>query len=462
MCTRIQIREIMRVLVYTILFLSSGSILAQQTNELNNGTTSSTPIYTNNSNVSPTNVTLEEVEEIELDTTFNIVPLTPASKISVEPIRKKEIQKIPGKGGRPNSSKKFKNEKSINEEPVMDREVLEDMNPESRSDAYYSPSESLKVVEMEKISVNFSKTSVSSDIQRTSRSPSFQQQIQMDQAVDYFEVNAPNSFESHYFKYVAGNYNVDLYPDLKAAEQIRPENSDVHVQMAGYFMIENNVDSAIIYTDKLRESSRLSDDVVDYSGDLLRSAPENGTLITHGFDDSYGSFYAQNSTGIRSDVTLISLDFLQSDAYKEHLKIKGYELPESEVVDVDYLAEFCVLNVDKNLSISLTTPKEYFQAIQDKLYVVGLVFEYHPESFDNFSRNDYLWNNSMEKGVILNPIDEKGKQLSANYLPMLLHLRKVYGVTGENKKMKEVDEVSDQVGVQCRKYEQVQKVKAGY
>ena len=68
----------------------------------------------------------------------------------------------------------------------------------------------------------------------------------------------------------------------------------------------------------------------------------------------------------------------------------------------------------------------------------------------------------MEKGVIENPIDEKGKQLSANYLPMLLYLRKVYNVTGEKEKMKEVDEISDQIGVQCRKYEQVQKVKANY
>ena len=68
----------------------------------------------------------------------------------------------------------------------------------------------------------------------------------------------------------------------------------------------------------------------------------------------------------------------------------------------------------------------------------------------------------MEKQVISNPIDEKGKQLSANYLPMLLHLRKVYKATGEEEKLKEVDEVSDQVGVQSRKYEQVQKVKSSY
>lgn len=452
----------MRVLVYTILFLSSSSILAQQGNVILNGTTNNNNTNNNieinrNSNAAPISIT--EEEEVELDSIIQVIP-APATKISSESIKKKEIQKAP-KSGKYKPSKRSKEVRSVEAEPAMENEVQEDQYLDL-NDSRYSAVESGRAVEMEKVSVGFSSTNISSDTQRTSRSPSFQQQIQMDQAVDYFEVNAPGSFESHYFKYVAGNYNVDLYSDLKSAEEIRPKNSDVHVQMAGYYMIENDVDSALIYTDKLRGSSRLSDNVVAYSGDILRSVPVDGALITHGFDDSYGSFHAQNSIGIRPDVTLISLDFLQSDAYKANLKTKGYKLPESELIDVDYLAEFCVLNVDKNLSISLTTPKEYFQAIQDKLYVVGLVFEYHEESFDNFARNDDLWNNSMEKGVISNPIDEKGKQLSANYLPMLLHLRKVYEVTGEKEKMKEVDEVSDQVGVQCRKYEQVQKVKASY
>lgn len=453
----------MRVLVYTILFLSSGSIIAQQ-GGVTNGTTNNTPA-SNNLNIAVPSNASEELEEVEIDTVIQVKPVR-ATKISSESIQKKEIQKVESKG-KYKASKREANEQLEESAPVMQEKALDDLEQKVESDADFSvvesSVESLKAAEMKKVSVDFSNTYSTSDLQRSSRSPSFQQQIQMDQAVDYFEVNAPGSFESHYFKYIAGNYNTDLYPDLKAAEQIRPENTDVHVQMAGYFMIEDDVDSAMIYVDKLRESNRLSDNVVAYSGDILRSVPEEGTLITHGFDDSYGSFFAQNTTtGIRSDVTLVSLDFLQSDTYKAELKTKGYKLPESDVVDVDYLAEFCELNVEKNLSISLTTPKEYFQAIQDKLYVVGLVFEYHPESFDNFTRNEFLWNESMEKQVISNPIDEKGKQLSANYLPMLLHLRKVYKATGEEEKLKEVDEVSDQVGVQSRKYEQVQKVKSGY
>ncbi len=444
-----QIREIMRVVLYIFMIVSSGTLFGQQVNENLNNTTNSPAT---NTNVSPT-ITLEE--SVVIDSTANeMVPQT------TEDLESIQVKKAPG-AKRFRFNGKSKMQDAAPASPAKDIEVKE---KETLYDESYGASsvESSKSLKMQSVSVEFSNSYSSSDLQRTSRSPSDLQQLQMDQAVNYFEVNAPGSFESHYFKYVAGNYNTDLYPDLKAAEQLRPQNSDVHVQMAGYFMIENDVDSALIYMNKLKESNRLTSDVVAYAGDILRSAPENGTLITHGFDDSYGSYYAQNSDGVRSDVTLVSLDFLQSDTYQEELEAKGFELPKSDVVDVDYLTEFCVLNVDKNLSISMTTPKEYFQAIQDKLYVAGLVFEYHEDDFNNFQRNDFLWNNSMKKTVITHPTDEKAKQLSANYLPMLLHLRRAYRATGDNEKLNEVDEVSDHIGVQCRKYEQVQKVKSSY
>ncbi len=308
----------------------------------------------------------------------------------------------------------------------------------------------------------FSKTNERSNMQRQQRSPSYEQQLEMDAAVNYFEINDPSSFEYNYFKYTAGNYDVSLYPNLEVAELARPNNSDVHIQMAGYYMIKDESDSALVYMDKLIDSERLTTNVVEYASDVLRSVPEEGILITHGFDDSYGAYYAQQKNEIRTDVTLMSLDFMQSEFYRESLEDEGYKLPKSEVINVGFLNAFCAMNADKNLSIALTTPKEYFKPMKGKLFIVGLVFEYHKDTFDNFYSNDYLWNEQFTKDLIANPVDEKGKQLSANYLPMLLYLRKVYAQKGEDAKKDEMDRVTDQIGVQSNKYEQVQKVKAAY
>ncbi len=458
----------MRVLFYTMTFFFSGNLLAQVGNQA--------PEMNTNSNVNSTNLNMVNEAEEEKSESMDTVTIesTTIKSVSVEAVKKIErkevkIEKLEEKpSNEPSSPRRAKASSEIDgvAPPAPVATELDDSKESyMENDAEMvidQEATSLKKMEMEKVSVGFSSSNTDSDRQRSSRSPSYQQQMMMDQAVDYFQVNAPESFEHHYFKYVAGNFDVSLYPDLKKAEEIRPDNADVHVQMAGYFMIQNSVDTALMYTEKLMASDRLTENVVAYAGDILRSAPENGALVTHGFDDGYACYYAQNEQGIRPDVTLISLDFLQSEVYRNGLVEKGFSLPSSTLVNIDYLVELCTLNVDKGISISMTTPKEYLQPIQDKLFVVGLVFEYHIDAYNNFTRNDYLWNQSLEKHLISDPGDEKGKQLSANYLPMLLHLQKVYSATGEMEKLEEVDEVSNQIGVQSRKYEQVQKVKASY
>lgn len=312
-------------------------------------------------------------------------------------------------------------------------------------------------------SSSFSISKQQASTQRTQRSPSVEQQKQMDQVVDVLGESAPQSFEYHYFKYVAGNYNVDLFEHLKKAESLKPANSDVQIQMAAYHLIMKDSKSALDYLNKLVNSTRISKEVIQYAEDLLISTPENGTLITHGFDDTYATAYVQLSKNLRSDVRLVSLDFLQSEKYRTSLKTSGYVLPAKTIIDVQYLQEFCEKNPLKAIGISMTTPKEYFVPIQQHLFVVGLVFEYHSDlNFSNFFRNDQLWTGSLSKTLINNATTEKAKQLSANYLPMLLYLRKTYEQTGDQQKKKEIDAALDKVAVQSKKYDQVQKLKSSY
>jgi hypothetical protein len=172
--------------------------------------------------------------------------------------------------------------------------------------------------------------------------------------------------------------------------------------------------------------------------------------------------YAQLLMNERSDITIVSLDFLQSDAYRNTLKNKGFILPNATTIDVAYFTNFCALNATKNLSVSLTVPKEYLAPIQQNLYVAGLVMEYHPEGCTgNFERNEDLWNHELSATIIKNGRD-KARSLSSNYLPMLLLLRNEYQTNGQQEQVKKIDAVLDQIAVQCGKYEQVQSIKASY
>jgi hypothetical protein len=417
----------MKLLLFIALIVSAGFSVAQVNNQNENSAPATNNNLFNNSSNSNT---------IQL-----AVPSTSEDEYEKDSVQVEEL-KIQS------SSKKYKSLESKQEKALLDKDVDQSIN------------QSQKVSQS---SVSFTLTKQQSSSQRTQRTPSAAQQTQMNKVVDDLEQNAPESFEFHYFKYVAGNYNVGLVDDLKKAESLRPQNSDVQIQLAAYNIIVNDPKNAKVYLEKLVKSTRLSQEVLDYAEDLLKSVPDNGTLITHGFDDTYACYYLQSVRKIRSDVRLISLDFLQSEKYRTDLKTAGYLFPEKEIIDISYLQEFCSINESKSLAISMTTPKEYLVPIQQNLFAVALVFEYHKElTYNNFFRNDYLWNEELTKTLIKKATTDKAKQLSANYLPMLLFLHKTYTESKEAEKLKEVDEAMDKVAVQCKKYDQVKKLKGSY
>lgn len=328
-------------------------------------------------------------------------------------------------------------------------------------DAVTQPKVSTSESSLQLVTTSFSLTKQLASNQRSQRSPTFDQQVQMDNLVQVLEKSSPESFEYHYFKFVAGNYSVTQVEHLKKAELLRPTNSDVHIQFVAYYWCMNEKRKALPYLEKLMGSGRLNWSILNYSKDLLRSVPSQGTLVTHGMEDSYACLYLQISEGIRTDVNVISLDLLQSEAVQKQLLVYGFNLPQNNTIDVAYLKEFCVQNNTRNITLSMTIPKEYLLPIQENLFVTGLVFEYKTDlSYQNSARNEYLWNYEFIKLIITDASNEKERQLTANYLPMLLILRNTYMLTNETEKLAFVEEVLTQVAVQSRKQEQIQKMKS--
>lgn len=319
-----------------------------------------------------------------------------------------------------------------------------------------------KDMEMKSASAGFVQSKNMSANQRVQRTPTVMQQQAMDEAVSSLEKSAPNSFEYHYYKYVAGNYDVSLIEHLDKAESIRPNNADVHVQKAAYYHITKDNKKAKEYLSKLVSSKRLDNDLKHYAEDLLLSVPKNGTLLTHGFDDTYSVLYTQLNFNVRSDVRVISLDMLQSDEYRLELKAEGYLIPARTSVDVSFFKDFVSQNESKSIAISLTTPKEYFKPVQGDLYLTGLVFEYHSNDYDNLHRNENLWEKKLKKYPVNNSTNDKMKNLSSNYLPMLLVLYKHYKENGEQAKLESVEDAMTKVSVQCGKYETVKRLKDSY
>ncbi len=273
--------------------------------------------------------------------------------------------------------------------------------------------------------MEFSKTKFSSSTQRTQRTPTTEQQNIMNQQVEEVLQIAPNSFDYNLMYYSSGNYDVKRETELKKAAAMEPENSEVLKLSAANAIVKGDTIEAEKYLQILEEKQIIQPETVDYTQDIIVSCTANSTIITHGFNDSYGVYFNQLNLNAAPNTTIVSLDFMQSSSYRTTLKNKGYQLPERQTVDVSYLKSFCELNQDKNIALSMTIPKEYFEPIKNNIFVSGLIFEYKPSGSQStsYEQLDDLWYNKMNKRVVNNYISPLCNSYSKNYLPMLIFLQ---------------------------------------
>lgn len=306
----------------------------------------------------------------------------------------------------------------------------------------------------------FSASKTAATYQNSRRSPTLDQQVQMNEVVAYYEQNDPNSFEYHYFKYVSGNYNVEWYAHLEKAKKLKPNNLDVAVQLVAYHYI---MDQGIALNEQLAflfQSGKIEPEMLTYSKHLLQSVEEGGVLLTHGFDDTYSALYAQQIQKVREDVNVVSLDFLQSDYYRKKLANKGLKMPTLTIVDVRFLQDLCTQNSVGKIHLSMTIPKPYLQTVVSNLAVVGLTFRYDASKTDYLQKNAELW--QLWKTEMFSYTKESVKKLSSNYLPLLFYLRAEdqHGNSSYAKKAPdEFNAAIDKLSVQCKQQEKVKAYK---
>lgn len=273
--------------------------------------------------------------------------------------------------------------------------------------------------------------------QREQRTLSEDQKATMDDLLRKLAASQPQSFESFLFYYLNGQNDLNRSKALLKAKEMKPLDEMVQKEMMTYYVLMNKKDETRKALLDLSQNKVYPPSTAVYGEDLINSAPQNSTLITHGKEDSYAALYAQNVKREREDVQIISLDWLTSPQYRINLKAQGYNLPEGDFIDTKYLADFCALNPDKSMAISMTLPKEYLLPILDKLYVSGLVFEYKEIPTDMSLRNEELWNKELNKKLTVT----RDNDLVRNYLPMLYQLKRVYEFRGDSDAVNKLDEI---------------------
>ena len=290
----------------------------------------------------------------------------------------------------------------------------------------------------------FSLVRQNSKANKFQRTPLAAEQAEMDSKVKQLELIAPNSWEYKLAFYSAGNYNLNRASAIEQAFTMNPENVEVQKQYFSLKYMNGDTINAENTLSLMSVNEDISLEVERYTSDVLTSCSMNSTLITHGFEDTYGALFNQFSHQQRMDVNVISLDFLQSPQYRKALEGKGYVLPKTTKIDVGYLSQFCYLNAKKELFLSVTIPRTYLDPLAKKLFPVGLTFQYIDAPTEDLPiRQEDLWFYQLNK-YGLNEGEERSK-FAMNYMPMLMYLEAKYVQEGNEVLLLQIRESMDQI-----------------
>ena len=349
----------------------------------------------------------------------------------------------------------IENEKK--QESKKEKVKLQKSQPTVSKDKIISEKSAEKTTLMNSLNQNFSIVYDETRTQRNQRNPTVIQQEYLNKTLQTVKSIDSTSFDYYLMKVKAGNYDVNNHYYLVKANDLNSSHPDVQKQFLAFYIINGDTSSTEIMLKNQVTNKEISTEFINYGIDLLNSTPQNSTLITHSFDDTYSVLFQQLNNQKRQDVTIINLDFCQSKKYRDLLVDKGYKLDYNGTIDTRFLADFISINSTKNIALSMTLPKDYFLNQSVELGICGLVFI--PTSESNLEDyNQRLWENQLAKKVLFVDTD-KGKQLSKNYLPLLLELSQLYEAKKQFDKKREIDDWIMKIGKKTNVSDQLKKLK---
>ncbi|MGV3611595.1 MAG: hypothetical protein ACO1N0_11635 [Fluviicola sp.] len=330
-------------------------------------------------------------------------------------------------------------------------------SPKFESDAEKDSNESIQQLKGAKY--QFESNYSDSRHQLTRRSASTEEVLNMKQGAQIYANMLPGSFETHFYTYLLSKYDPKQFPELQQAAKLEPTKTEVQQELAVYGVAINDQKLADSVAFEMIAQNKISGGLLSYAEDMVNSVPTNGTLLLHGYTELIPVNYEINSLG-RSDIQLISVDLMQSPTYQASLTAEGFVMPASSFVDTTFVQTFCALNSSKNIYMSMSFPKEYFLGMTSSLTTVGLTFAYDQStSFDhnawNISLIETKWN-KLQLGIAK---DQQSDVLSANYLPALISVARLYEEYNRTEDAKEINHILMSVATRARKTGQLSKIK---
>ncbi len=240
---------------------------------------------------------------------------------------------------------------------------------------------------------------------------------------------------------------------LKAYE-LDPSNPDIYPNLMNIYKIYSpDADKLKEVAQRWKESGDFTPNLMALSYNALMNTKKNSILITGGDNDTYPLWVAQHANQFRQDVNVWNIYLISLPEYRNRMfkklnipPLEGDNLEQSQIIDhiAKHRGDHLLYFYNKGIIAKDST-------LHDKLYNVGLVYQYSEESFDNSAlivdhfENKFLLNH-MKYNFYQSQYPLLDQRHNYSYLSGLMFLYQHYMLVENSSKTEETKELILRLG----------------
>ena len=252
----------------------------------------------------------------------------------------------------------------------------------------------------------------------------------------------PQSFEAYYLTYWQSSQFDRRYDALLKAYSLAPEREEIAFDMLHYYQM---VDEAALvpYCQELYDRNLISNGIWEWNFNALSSVRENGILLTQAENDTYPAWILQQVKGIRTDVSVVNIyDLLSNAVYRQsvfqkmNIPLFQRDVQQSLDEQLQALLLHVSAHTSRPLHLGVATPSRHRSVLDGELYLTGLAFEHSNVYLDNVSVLEHNFKEvflmeQLESDLYYQAQPTIVNHMNLNYLPALALLHEMYEGRGE-------------------------------
>ncbi len=276
----------------------------------------------------------------------------------------------------------------------------------------------------------------------------------------------PNTFEYNYTYAWHNGFGEENYPFLKKAWEMDSTRPKICEDLFTYHYVKGEWDKADHFLKLWYDKKVLAPQLLHFCYNLLACTEENGVLFLFGDNDSYPTWMLQSIKKFRPDIAALNTYLIMDEVHarkcfkRYNLKVdeSAYSLLNKTGEDkwgnaAKFIRHLAEKNPDRKVYIPLSMNKKVQEELGNELYVVGPLFQYCSQQFDNIAVLKKNWQQNLKLDYLdFVPYSEDYQYSAAGlpytvivYLYPAITLYKHYKASGEAQEAEEMLEFAREI-----------------